>query len=103
MEPISRSCFESEAMLALAQRICEERQGRERRGALVHVETVSEQVYLVLGLTADAGDECIELLRLFDNEGACSGLTSSQIQEFPDRITNLASIMQFGTFMATRG
>ena len=76
-------------MLALAQRICEVRQGRERRGAQVHLETVSEQVYLLLGLTADAGDECIELLRLFDDEDADSGLTSSQIQEFLDRITNL--------------
>ena len=87
--PISRFLFDAEAMLALAQRIIEERDGVPRHNAELFLGLLSEEVYILMGLLADAGDECLSVLRRFDTEEAQSGLTSADIQEFLDRIAHL--------------
>ena len=87
--PLSRMLCEIEAMIAIAMRISHERKEREKKAAEVFLGSITEQILITLALLADAGCECMELLRKFDTEEAESGLTTSDLQTFLDKIVFL--------------
>merc|ERR1712024_158783 len=72
--------------MGIAMRISHERKDNEKKAAEIFLRSITEQILITLALLADAGCECMELLRKFDTEEAQSGLTTSDLQTFLDKI-----------------
>ena len=87
MTPLSRSVLNITALLAFATKLGMVRRGKpEGDAADVFLTIMNAQIILLAGMMADAGQEVLSLVRLFDTEGLSTTSMCRALGDFMNRI-----------------
>lgn len=88
--PLSRICLDWEACIAFLARVCIERPG-DRAGvfAAATLQGLDEEIMLQAALLADASDECMILIRFFDQREVDNAKICTEVKRFIEAISLL--------------
>jgi len=90
-KPLSRCVLNLDALIATALLIFRTRESgsKEGQGVRAFMDLIDERTALLLGMMADASDECLLLTRFFDREAFHVEEMSGQVEAFRRRLRTL--------------